>query len=57
MFIGPPPSAIAAIPTVVLFLFAMRVLGSFATGFAGDPAEQVAEQAQALIQGRDGHGR
>jgi hypothetical protein len=34
--------AIAAIPTVVLFLFAMRVLGSFAAGFAGDPAEQVA---------------
>ncbi|MCU0804087.1 MAG: hypothetical protein MUF79_03235 [Burkholderiales bacterium] len=34
--------AIAAIPTVVVFVFAMRVLGSFSAGFAGDPAEQVA---------------
>ncbi|MCU0896887.1 MAG: hypothetical protein MUC55_05240 [Burkholderiales bacterium] len=34
--------ALAAIPTVVVFVLAMRLLGSFAAGFAGDPAEQVA---------------
>lgn len=34
--------ALAAIPTVLLFTVAMRLLGSFAAGFAGDPAEQVA---------------
>jgi len=34
--------AIAAFPTLLLFSLLMRVLGSFAAGFAGDPAEQVA---------------
>jgi hypothetical protein len=34
--------ALAAIPTVLVFIFAMRLLGSFSAGFGGDPAEQVA---------------